>query len=302
MQDLDPIAALEYRVSELERQNGQMLQPARVTYVYRKAGEAGIKSDRDDGTWLGYVDVTVDGKEIQRRPFMTMRHGEDKTFWLPSENECGMLFSPSGDYANGIFAPGIVFAGFPAHIPNNISLEIFKTIFRDGSVREINTGSESDKHYNDYEIPHNNGRIERRVGKTTLSIQKQTRDIIEDKVNGATEKLMEDEGDYLKEINIPSGVIEDKVNGATEKLMEDEGDYLKEINIPSGVIENIVESGRIENIVATVNKIRIEASSITLEKTPLIKIELTATGITLTAPIVNVIGILQVGGVPLIVP
>ena len=32
------------------------------------------------------------------------------------------------------------------------------------------------------------------------------------------------------------------------------------------------------------------------------KIEVTPTGITLTAPIVNVIGVLQVGGVPLIVP
>ena len=100
MQDLDPIALLEARVAEIERTQAQMQLRAKVEYVYRKSSDPGIKSE-DDGSWLGHVDVRIEAEPepiiIKRRPFATFRHGEDLTFWLPSKDENGILFSPSGE-------------------------------------------------------------------------------------------------------------------------------------------------------------------------------------------------------------
>lgn len=147
MPEVDRITALENRIAELERQQLQSTQMAKVSYVYRKATDPDRKTDRDDGTWLGYVDVTIqtdtDPIEIQRRPFMTMRHGEDKTFWLPSKGELGVLLSPSGEYGNSIFVPGIVYNGIPAHMPEGISLTKALRVFRDEMTEVIDTEAHS---------------------------------------------------------------------------------------------------------------------------------------------------------------
>ena len=48
--------------------------------------------------------------------------------------------------------------------------------------------------------------------------------------------------------------------------------------------------------------IEITSAGVSIELSPTVKIDLALTGITITSPLVNVIGVLQVGGVPLIVP
>lgn len=185
MEDLDRIAALEYRIAELERQQSQLLQLAKVSYVYRKASDPNRKTDRDDGSWLGYVDVLVQSDpeplEVQRRPFLTTRQGEDQTFWLPSENECGMLFSPSGEYGNSLFLPGIAFKGFPADVPAETSPNVQKTLYRDQTTDTYDTQT----HQKTLNIPNADGQIEHRVG-TRPSIRKQQQRQILDTVGDAS--------------------------------------------------------------------------------------------------------------------
>ena len=61
-------------------------------------------------------------------------------------------------------------------------------------------------------------------------------------------------------------------------------------------------SGKIEDKTGTAKLTLQRAGTAKIEASPAVKIELTATGVVITAPIVNIIGILQVGGVPLMVP
>ena len=143
MQELDRLTALEYRMSELERRQGSEILPAKVSYVYRKNSDPGIMADRDDGTWLGRVDVEVEDIEVERVPFLSLRQGADKTFWLPTEGESGVLFSPSGDFANGIFIPGIVYSEFPSLVPDGNSLEKNLTVYRDDMMEQVDVGAHS---------------------------------------------------------------------------------------------------------------------------------------------------------------
>ena len=90
----------------------------------------------------GRLDVGFEeGLTVQNIPFLTTRAGEDKTYWLPSVGELGMLFSPSGDIANSFFLPGIFYTGFP--IPDTMNALQVKRIFRDGTEEEVDTDAHS---------------------------------------------------------------------------------------------------------------------------------------------------------------
>ena len=139
----DVISELIMRISELEKRVANICRLAKVTYVYRKSGDPGQGAQDPGNTDIGYVDVEFEGLPVSKIPFLTMRHGEDKTFWLPSVDEVGLLFSPSGDLANAMFLPAFVYKGFPAHIPDGISVHKCKRIFRDGMEEEIDVDSHS---------------------------------------------------------------------------------------------------------------------------------------------------------------
>lgn len=138
------IDELVARIADLEKRVANLNRIAQVSYVYRKAGDPGASTD-DDGSHIGKVDVVFEGHTRKRVPFLTMRHGEDKTFWLPSAGELGLLHAPSGDLANAVFVPGLVYRDFPAHIPDGIGIETIKRVFRDGSEEEIDVGTHSYK-------------------------------------------------------------------------------------------------------------------------------------------------------------
>ena len=75
------------------------------------------------------VDVTFEeGLTVQGIPFLTMRAGEDQTYWLPSVGELGVMFCPSGDIANALFLPAIFYTDFPAS--DAMSGTVAKRIFR----------------------------------------------------------------------------------------------------------------------------------------------------------------------------
>lgn len=91
----------------------------------------------------GRLDVTFEGHILKDIPFLTMRAGEDKTYWLPSVGELGMLTAPSGDLANAFFQPGIFYSGFP--VPE-MDATLVKRIFRDGMEEEIDTDAHNYKY------------------------------------------------------------------------------------------------------------------------------------------------------------
>ena len=128
MQEVDPIAQFDFRISELERQMSQVLQMVRVSKVY------------DSPPDLGFVDVMLTTDlELKRRPIFTQRQGEDTSFWLPSVNECGLLLSPSGDVGNSIYLHGIGFDGFPVQAPDGDPLKVHQNTYRDGIKLIIDT-------------------------------------------------------------------------------------------------------------------------------------------------------------------
>ena len=63
-----------------------------------------------------------------------------------------------------------------------------------------------------------------------------------------------------------------------------------------------LEAGSAKLEATTTAKISISSTALTIELSPAVKIALGPTGVTITAPTTNVLGVFQVGGVPLMVP
>ena len=99
----------------------------------------------------------------------------------------------------------------------------------------------------------------------------------------------------------------------------DGNDNMYVLSVGSGTERKTEKAGKIEDKTGTAKltleragsakleasptvKVSLTTTSAKIEASPLVKIELGPTGVIITSPIVNVIGILQVGGVPLIVP
>ena len=120
------------------------------------------------------VDVTFEeGLTVQGVPFLTMRAGEDQTYWLPSVGELGVLLAPSGDIANSLFLPAIFYTDFPAS--DAMSGTVAKRIFRgdDPHVEEeVDTDANSCKlSSGDSERFIDSGKIEDKVMMTRLVIE-----------------------------------------------------------------------------------------------------------------------------------
>ena len=116
------------RIADLEKRLANICRIAQVMAV-------------DETT--GRLDVSFEGLILKDIPFLTMRAGEDKTYWLPSVGELGMLTAPSGDLANAFFQPGIFYSGFP--VPE-MDATLVKRIFRDDMEEEIDTDAHSYKY------------------------------------------------------------------------------------------------------------------------------------------------------------
>ena len=153
MQDLDPIADILYRLDQLEHRQAQLLQLARVSKVWTDP--------------LGFVDLRIEDDPpliLEKRPFLTQRQGADNTFWLPSENELGILFAPGGELGNSLFLPAIAFKDFPINPPSGDPLAQQRVLYRDGTEQKHDT----DTTENTLELP--KGKIHRKVGETEITI------------------------------------------------------------------------------------------------------------------------------------
>ena len=90
-------------------------------------------------------------------------------------------------------------------------------------------------------------------------------------------------------------------DGVEEKWDGDDNEYV--LRVGSGTERKVEKtSGKIEDKTGTAKLTLQRSGTAKIEASPAVKIELSATGVVITAPIVNVIGVLQVGGVPLMVP
>ena len=70
----------------------------------------------------------------------------------------------------------------------------------------------------------------------------------------------------------------------------------------TGTARLALEAGSAKLEATTTAKISISSTGLTIELSPAVKIALGPTGVTITAPTTNVLGVFQVGGVPLLVP
>ena len=124
---MDEIGKLREEVSDLRRRVHEMLRLAQVTAVDADASR---------------LTCVCEGLEQPNIPFLTMRAGEDQTYWLPSVGELGILASLSGNPANAFFVPGIYYEGVPAAESNE---DVSLRVFRDGMEERIDTAAHSYK-------------------------------------------------------------------------------------------------------------------------------------------------------------
>lgn len=86
------ILMLGHEIKTLKNQVANMIRTGTVTAIYADEG---------------LVDVEIEKILKKRMPFLTMRAGVDKTYWMPSLGEQGAVLSPSGNLANAFFLPAL---------------------------------------------------------------------------------------------------------------------------------------------------------------------------------------------------
>ena len=106
-------------------------------------------------------------------------------------------------------------------------------------------------------------------------------------------------------------------DGVEEKWNGNDNEYT--LRVGAGTERKTEKTGKIEDKTGTAKltleragtakieaspavKIELTAAGVSIQLSPAVKIDLGLTGITMTAPLVNIIGVLQVGGVPMVVP
>lgn len=95
---METILKLGYEIQTLKNQVANLIRTGKVTKIYADEG---------------LVDVEIEKIVKKRMPFLTMRAGEDKTYWMPSVDEQGAVLSPSGNLANAMFLPALNSDKFP---------------------------------------------------------------------------------------------------------------------------------------------------------------------------------------------
>ena len=88
------------------------------------------------------------------------------------------------------------------------------------------------------------------------------------------------------------------VGSGAERKTEKAG----KIEDKTGTAKLALESGQAELAGTPAAKISISGTAVSIELSPAVKIALGPAGVTITAPTTNVLGVFQVGGVPLMVP
>lgn len=111
---------LEYRVAELERKLNNIIRVGTIEALNDAKALVTVKTGNNTTGWL---------------PWVTRRAGLDKEWWTPEPKEQVLIFSPTGDLAQGIVQPAL----YSDHFPQNGSdRNIHRIDYRDGGYIEHN--------------------------------------------------------------------------------------------------------------------------------------------------------------------
>ncbi len=111
---------LHFKVTELERRFENIMRIGTISVV-----DYGSASAR----------VQIGENLTALRPWFTQRAGGDRTWWAPEIGEQVMLFSPSGDFNQGVILPAIYSSAAPA--PSS-DPNVHREVYADGFVIEHN--------------------------------------------------------------------------------------------------------------------------------------------------------------------
>ena len=174
---MNPITAMAYDIQQIKRRLDNMLQTGIVTAIHAEEG---------------LVDVDIGGSIEEKIPFFTRRAGEDKTYWMPSINEKGLVLSPSGDLSNAMFLPSLnTFENPVPETDENLTVRVWE----DGARESY----DKDTHEYLFQIDEN-------------TLRKINQEEIQDKIGNSHIKQNGSE----TEIKRPEGTI--KIDGGETKL------------------------------------------------------------------------------------
>ena len=236
------IDELVARIANLEK---------RLENLSRIAQVAAVHEDR------GLVDVIFEEHTLKEIPFMTMRAGADKTYWLPSVGELGELRAPSGDLGNAFFIPGVYYNGFPNPEQNTA---IAKRIFRDGMEEEIDTDAHSRKYTTgDSENFIDRNKIEDTHGSSSNKIDgsetllKRTEGTI--KIDGSETEIKRDAGEIKQVLGPALTRSENKITTSVTEIKRKTG----MVRVIVGTTHLDVSLTSIKGYIAGVGKISVTA-------------------------------------------
>ena len=249
------ITDMQLAIVELQTQMANICRPATVTYVYRKAGEAGIKSDRDNGKHIGFVDVQSGELEIWRVPVLASHNGDDTSLWLPTENESGYLFSPSGDLGQAWFIAGAPTEKKPLPEPEGQATHSVVRQFREGNSEILIIKDSSGKVVNQYtlEIAKKNDSFTKFVhGDSVITL-----DSDEAKIEHGDSEIVIDSGGTLvkkgtTELEITGSTIKGKVGGIGRILATSTTVNIGGATFTNGATNMITPTGAVTYVVVPI--------------------------------------------------
>ena len=147
---MDPITEIAYELQQTKTRLERMLQTGVVEAIHAEDG---------------LVDATIDDITLERIPLYTTRAGADKTYWMPSVGEQGLVLAPSGNLANAMFFPALNSTENP--VPET-DANLVVRVWEDGAKESYDKG----KHEYIFQIDENTlrkmirGEIEDKVGNS----------------------------------------------------------------------------------------------------------------------------------------
>ena len=197
------------------------------------------------------LDVEIRGVILEKVPYLTWRAGTDgKTYWVPEVGESGMLLCPDGYAGNAIFLPALNTTRNPAP---DTDPKVMYRIWEPGRFEKYD--GNTDEHL-----------LSIGGDPTRTTNPDKIEDVIGDSVRKAEDNRIKDAVGDNSSRTIQASEIVDNVSGTTLTL-------------------TVTDATLAKNLA----KVKVSASGVNVELSSAVKIALRSTGITLTAPDVNVI-------------
>lgn len=112
---------MSYELNELDRRLANIVRVGAIAEVDHEHAMATVDLGDLTTEWL---------------PWLTLRAGDSRTWWAPSEGEQVLVLAPSGELAQGVIVPGLYQDDHPQ---NGSSGNIQRTTYSDGSVVQYDT-------------------------------------------------------------------------------------------------------------------------------------------------------------------